>query len=134
MKLLKSLHINIPFTVVLNEMPAYAKYLKEVLAKKRFIPELFDDCNSLSMFNICSALIKNNLLEKLSDSGRFAITIGLGNRRYKALCDLGASTSLLPLSIWKDINMGDLKPIKMRLFMMDGSCVQPTGIIEDVPV
>ena len=32
---LRSLHVNIPFTEALNEMPAYAKFLKEVLAKKR---------------------------------------------------------------------------------------------------
>ena len=30
--------------------------------------------------------------------------------------------------------MGDLKPIKMRLYMTDGSCVQPTGILEDIRV
>ena len=114
-------------------MPAYAKFLKEVLAKKLSISELFDDCNTMSLTNECSA-IKNNLPMKLNDPGRFAITIGLGNRRYKALCDLGASTSLLPLSIWKDNNMGNLQPIKMNLYMADGSCVQPTGIIEDVPV
>ena len=30
--------------------------------------------------------------------------------------------------------MGDLQPVKMNLYMADGSCVQPTGIIEDVPV
>ena len=87
-------------------MPAYAKFLKEVLAKKRSIPELFDECNTISLTNECSA-VKNNLLVKLNDLERFAIT-SLGSRRYKALCDLGASTSLLPLSIWKDINMGNL--------------------------
>ena len=42
--------------------------------------------------------------------------------------------SLLPLYIWSKINMGDLKPVNMRLYMADGSCVSPTGIIEDVPV
>ena len=36
--LLRSLHINIPFIDALSEMPTYAKYLKEVLAKKRSIP------------------------------------------------------------------------------------------------
>jgi hypothetical protein len=133
-KVLKGLNINIPFTDALNEMPAYTKFLKDILAKKRSIPELVNDCNVLSLSNQCSALINNKLPEKLSDPGRFVITIGLGNYRYKALCDLGASTSLLPLSIWKDINMGDLQPVKMKLYMADGSCVQPTGIMEDVPV
>ena len=99
MKVLKNLNINIPFTNTINEMPAYTKFLKEILSKKRSIPNLIDECNSLSMSNQCSALIKNKLPEKLSDPGKFAITIGLGNHRYIALCDLGASTSLIPLSI-----------------------------------
>ena len=84
--------------------------------------------------NQCSVINKNNLPVKLNDPGRFAIAIGLKSHRYKALYDLGASTSLLPLSIWKDINMKNLQPVKMNLYMTDGSCVQPTGIIEDVPV
>ncbi len=74
------------------------------------------------------------LPEKLSDPGRFTITIGLGNYKYKALVDLGASASLLPLSIWSKINMGDLRPANMKLFMADGSCTHPTGVIDDVPV
>ena len=88
-----------------------------------------DECNSVPLSHQCSALNRNNLSVKLNDPGRFAITIGLGNHRYKALSDLGASTSLLPLSIWEDINMGNLQVVKMNLYMADGSCVQPTGII-----
>ena len=30
--------------------------------------------------------------------------------------------------------MGDLQPVKMNLYMANGSCVQPKGIIEDVLV
>ena len=125
-KVLKSLNITIPFTDALSEMPAYTKFLKEILTRKRSIPDFIVECNTLSISNQCSALIKNNLLEKLIDPGSFAITIGLGAYRYKALCDLGASTSLLPLSIWSKINMGDWSPVNMRLYMADGSCVNPT--------
>ena len=98
-KVLKNLNINILFTDAINEMPTYTKFLKGILSKKRSIPDLIDECNSLSMSNQCSALIKNKLPKKLSDPGKFAIIIGLGNHRYKTLCDLEASTSLIPLSI-----------------------------------
>ena len=30
--------------------------------------------------------------------------------------------------------MGDLQPVNMKLYMAHGSCVQPMGIIEDVPI
>ena len=48
--------------------------------------------------------------------------------------DLGASASLMPLRIWTQIQMGDLRPVVMKLFMADCSCVYPTGVIDDVPV
>ena len=98
-KVLKGLNINISFTYALTEMPAYAKFLKELLAKKRSIPELVDECNTMSYSNQCSTLKKNNLPVKFSDPRRFAIIIGLESHRFKAFCYLGASTSLLPLSI-----------------------------------
>ena len=60
------------------------------------------------------------------------ITIKLRNQPFKALCDLGASASLLPLSIWNELNLGELKPVRMRLSMADGSCTVPLGSAEDV--
>ena len=99
MKVLKGLNINIPFTDALTEMPAYAKFLKDILIKKSSILELVDKYNDMPYSNQCSALNKNNLPMKLNESGRFAITIALGSHRYKTFCDLGVGTSLLPLSI-----------------------------------
>ena len=57
--MLRSLHVNIPFTEAMNEMPVYAMFLKEVLSKKRSIPELANECNSLSVPNDCRTLEKN---------------------------------------------------------------------------
>jgi hypothetical protein len=74
------------------------------------------------------------LPEKLGDPGKFAITIGIGSHRFKALCDLGASASLLPLSIWSKTSMGPLEPVDMRLYMADGSWTKATGVVDDFPV
>ena len=87
-ELLSSLNLNIPFTKALSEMPAYNKFLKEILSNKRSLPDWVDECRSLSLMNECSALIQNRLPEKLGDPGHFAITICLRSYRYKALCDL----------------------------------------------
>ena len=38
-KILKNLHINIPFTKALQHMPTYARFMKELLTKKRKFPE-----------------------------------------------------------------------------------------------
>ena len=70
--------------------------------------------------------------KKCGDPGSFLITIKLGNHPFQALCDLGASASLIPLSIWNELNIGVLKPVRMRLSMADGSCTIPTGAADDV--
>jgi Retrotransposon gag protein len=132
-KVLKSLNITIPFSDALSEMPAYSKFLKDILAKKRLVPDTILGVNSLSLPSTYKSLNKG-LPEKLCDPGRFAITIGLGHHKYLALIDLGASASLMPLSIWKEIQLGDLRPVNMKLFMADGSCTHSTGILDDVPV
>ncbi|XP_070049613.1 uncharacterized protein [Nicotiana tomentosiformis] len=36
---LKQVHVNLPFTEVLSQIPAYSKFLKEILMKKRKIKE-----------------------------------------------------------------------------------------------
>ena len=132
-KVLKGLNVTIPFSEALSEMPAYSKFLKDILSKKRLVPDSILGVNSLSLPSICKTVHKN-LPEKLCDPGRFAITIGLGNCKYLALIDLGASASLMPLSIWKQIQLGDLRPVNMKLFMADGTCTYSTGVLDDVPV
>jgi len=51
LEVLKKLHINIPFTHALSQMPSYAKFLKEILSNKRKPEEyktidLTKECNA----------------------------------------------------------------------------------------
>ena len=80
-----------------------------------------EDCYAIFFPNHYSINSTEDSPKKLKDPGKFAITIGLGNHRFKALCDLGASASLLPLSIYEKLDMGKLSPVKMKIFMADGS-------------
>ena len=52
----------------------------------------------------------------------------------KALCDLGASVSVMPLSICNKLDMGSLKSTNVTLQMADRSTKRPLGVLEDVPV
>ena len=51
--MLKNLHVNIPFIEAMKEMPAYTKFLKEILSNKRKI----DECQSVSLTSECCVLI-----------------------------------------------------------------------------
>ena len=52
----------------------------------------------------------------------------------KALCDLGASINLMPLSIYKKLGLGDPKPTAMQLLMANRTLKWTIGILHDVLV
>ncbi|XP_021775761.1 DNA damage-inducible protein 1-like [Chenopodium quinoa] len=79
----------------------------------------------------------NTLPKKLGDPGSYSIPVKLGDIEInRALCDLGASVSLMPLSmsICKKLQMGELKPTRISLQLADRSVKFPFGVLEDVPL
>ena len=88
------------------------------------------------MFTLeCSTIIQNNMPPKLKDSGSFSIPCVIGKFIIdKALRDLGASISLMPLSICKRLNMGEFQPTRMSVQLIDCSMKFLLGMLENVPV
>ncbi|WZY96339.1 hypothetical protein YC2023_068668 [Brassica napus] len=52
----------------------------------------------------------------------------------KSLCDLGASVSLMPLSVAKKLGFTQYKKCRLSLVLADRSVKYPVGILEDLPV
>ncbi|XP_070050488.1 uncharacterized protein [Nicotiana tomentosiformis] len=97
---LKWVHVNLPFTEVLSQMPAYAKFLKEVLMKKRKIEET----SVVKLTEHCNAILQNKLPQKCGDPGSFTIPCTLGTTNFgKSLCDSGASINLMPISTYRKL-------------------------------
>ena len=71
----KKLHINIPFAEALENMPSYAKFLKEILARKRKI----EDFETVALTEECSAIIQRKLPPKLKDPGSFTVPCAFGD-------------------------------------------------------
>ncbi|XP_071687217.1 uncharacterized protein [Rutidosis leptorrhynchoides] len=68
---------------------------------------------------------------KLGDPGHFVIPCNMGGSEvYDALVDLGASVNLMPYSIYKKLNLGELKPTWMVLKMGNQTFDTPIGIAE----
>ena len=127
----KKIKINIPFAEVIIQMHFYAKFLKEVLSKKRKIVEE----GIVNLTATCSAIIQQKLPAKMKDPGSFTIPCFIGKYQFKkALCDSGASINLMPLSIVQRLSLGELTPTVVTLQMADRSMAQPEGILEDVLV
>jgi len=129
--MLKKFHINIPFLEVITDMPSYAKFLKDLLSNKWKLLEN----TTVSLTEGCNAIIQNKLPPKLSDPGSFFIPYSDGGLTIsRALCDLGASVSLMPYSICKKLQVGDLKPTTISLQLADRSVKYPLGVLEDIPL
>ncbi|XP_028799535.1 uncharacterized protein LOC114754862 [Neltuma alba] len=127
----KQLHINIPFAEALEQMPKYAKFLKDVLSKKK----RFGEFETVALTEDCSAILQRKLPPKLRDPGSFYIPCNIGKHfNGKALCDLGASVNLMPLAVFNRLNLGEARPTTVTLLFADRSISYPKGIVEDVLV
>ncbi|XP_068486560.1 uncharacterized protein [Phaseolus vulgaris] len=131
MDILKRLQINIPFTEALKQMPTYAKFMKELLTRKRKI----NDQEIVELEVGCSAIIQKTLPQKFRDPGSFTLPVTIENLTIgKALLDLGASINLMSLSMLKKIGDVEVKPTRMTLQLVDRSIKYPHGIVEDLLV
>ncbi|XP_062094211.1 uncharacterized protein LOC133800271 [Humulus lupulus] len=128
---LKQLHINIPLVEALEQMPNYMKFLKDILTKKRRLGEF----ETVALTKGCSAMLKRKIPPKLKDPGSFTIPCSIGGRDVgRALCDLGASINLMPMSIFKKLGIGEARPTTVTLQLANRSMAHPEGKIEDVLV
>ncbi|CAM8983491.1 unnamed protein product [Rhodiola kirilowii] len=71
---------------------------------------------------------------KLKDSGSFSIPFDIGGITIRrALCDLGASVSIMPYSLYAKLNLGDLCPTNISICLADRFCRLSKGVLKDVP-
>ena len=128
--MLKRLSINDPLVKALEQMPGYAKFMKDLVTKKRSVTFKDDD-----RLQHCSAIATRSLVQKKEDLSAFTIPCTVGSLHFaKALCDLGESINLMPLLIYKKLSLGDPKPTAMQLLMAHRTVKMPIGILHDVLV
>ncbi|CAM8962941.1 unnamed protein product [Rhodiola kirilowii] len=130
-EMLKKLYVTLPFHEVITQNPTYAKFLKDIVSNRRVIEE-----SSMVALNAeCSAIVQSRMPRKMQDQGSFSIPISLGKIEIeRALCDLGASISLIPYSLYEKIDMGELHPTTISLKLADRSSRVPNGVLRDVPI
>ena len=122
----KKIEVNIPFSEALTQMPHYAKFMKDILNKKRKL----DEEGVVSLSARCNAVIQKSLPMKMQDLSNFTIPCTIGNYEFRiALCDSRASINLMPLSVVKRLSLGELTPTTMTLQMANRTMAQPEGII-----
>ncbi|KAL1223404.1 hypothetical protein V5N11_003467 [Cardamine amara subsp. amara] len=85
----------------------------------------------------CQVIAQQEVLvqEKLEDPGSFTLPCSINNQAFgKALCDLGASVSIMPLSVAKRLGYHKFLPSMLSLVLADRTVRFPHGLLENVPV
>ena len=131
LEVLRQVKVNIPLLDIIKQVPAYAKFLKDLctikkglgIEKKAFLTDQV------------SAIIQSKNPVKYKDLGSPTISVNIGGTCIdKSLLDLGASVNLLPYSVYKQLGLGELKPTNITISLADRSVKIPKGIVEDVLV
>ncbi|KAH9779256.1 hypothetical protein KPL71_007658 [Citrus sinensis] len=81
LKVLKQLHINIPFVEALEQMPNYVKFLKDILARKRRLGEF----ETVGLTQESSHMLQSKIPTKVKDLGSFTIPYSIGTRSHAYL-------------------------------------------------
>ncbi|XP_070672096.1 uncharacterized protein [Malus domestica] len=127
----QKVQVNLPLLDAIKQVPKYAKFLKELCTNKR----RFNDQETVALSEEVSAVLQRKLPPKLKDAGSFTIPCVIGGKEFgRALCDLGASINLMPYSVYRSLNLGDLKETKVVIQLADRSNRYPKGLLEDVLV
>ena len=125
---LKEITITIPFVEAIRDMPVWGKFLKVIISHKSKL----EDYGLVSLVEKSKAMYSKSP-SKFKDPGSFTVPCTIGGTHFdKALCDIGASVSLMPYSIYKKLNLDELKPTNMSLSLADKPVTYPLEILENV--
>ncbi|RDY07933.1 hypothetical protein CR513_07894, partial [Mucuna pruriens] len=111
-----------------RRIPKYAKFLKELCVHKR--NKLKEGAKVGVTFGTKPALPR-----KCRDLGIFSVPCTIGGYTFvDAMLDLGALINVMPTSMYKSLNFGDLEPTSIAIQLANQSVVQLVSIFEDVLV
>ncbi|OMO59181.1 Retrotransposon gag protein [Corchorus capsularis] len=127
LEIFRKIEINIPLLDAIQQIPNYAKFLKQLCTNKKRLQ------GKVSAGANVSAVLQKSLPPKCKDPGTFSITCSIGRSIIEnAMLDLGASLSVMPYSFYKSLNLGPLKNTDVILQLADGSLVYPKGVLENI--
>ncbi|RDX98690.1 Retrovirus-related Pol polyprotein, partial [Mucuna pruriens] len=115
----QKVEINIPLLGAIKQVPKYAKFLKELCVHKRRKMK-----GSKEIGGVVSALTRNEeitvgaptLPKKCRDPGIFSVPCTIDECTFAdAMLDLGALINVMPTSIYRSLNFGDLEPTRMTI-------------------
>ncbi|GJS26580.1 MAK10-like protein [Tanacetum coccineum] len=118
----KDLHLNLPVLEVLAHAPIYNAILDKYV-------------ESLELGKNGSAFVQGETPAKMRDPGLFTLSCRLGDSKpFDTLADLGSCVNIIPLYLFKKLNIGLLKETNHIFGLADGTKSYPVRIVKDVEV
>ncbi|KAI3739578.1 hypothetical protein L2E82_29987 [Cichorium intybus] len=132
-ELFSQIKVNIPLVKLIKEVPAYAKFLKDMCIHKKHI--LSHLPKMISLPENVSSILMDALPPKLKDPGVPLISVDLGNVHInRALLDLGASVNILPGQLFDKHEFGTMRSTDVILQLADQSTKVSRGKLTNVIV
>ena len=104
--------MNVPLLDAIQQVPAYAKFLKDMCAKnsKTNVPQ------KVFLVTNISKLLSSPITVKYKDLGCPKISGTIGQTEIsQALLDLGVSINLLPRFVYQQLGLGELRPTRVTI-------------------
>ncbi|GKA00960.1 MAK10-like protein [Tanacetum coccineum] len=116
------LHLNLPVLEVLAHALIYNVILDKYV-------------ESLELGKNGSAFVQREVPTKIEDPGLFTLPCRLGDSKpFDTLADLGSCVNIIPLYLFKKLNIGLLEETDHIFGLADGTKSYPVGIVRDVEV
>ncbi|GJS16110.1 MAK10-like protein [Tanacetum coccineum] len=118
----QDLHLNLPVLEVLAYAPIYNAILDKYV-------------ESLELGKIGSTFFQGEVPAKMEDPGLFTLPCRLGDSKpFDTLADLGSCVNIIPLYLFKKLNIGLLEETDHIFGLADRTKSYPVGIVKDVEV
>ncbi|GJZ83444.1 MAK10-like protein [Tanacetum coccineum] len=118
----QDLHLNLLVLEVLVHAPIYNDILDKYV-------------ESLELGKKRSTFIQGEILAKMEDPGLFTLPCKLGDSKpFDTLADLGSCLNIIPLYLFKKLNIRLLEETDHIFRLADGTKSYPVGIVKDVEV
>ncbi|XP_062080901.1 uncharacterized protein LOC133785699 [Humulus lupulus] len=109
LEVFKKLHINISFAEALEQMPSYVKFMMEILSNKRKM----GDYETISLTEVCSAILQRKLPQKLRDPGSFTIPCMIGEFEFDVVEEVVGRRQLIEDPLELSLTVNDVDELKV---------------------
>jgi len=118
LEMFNKVKLNVPLLDAIQQVPAYAKFLKDMCTKKKKT----NVSKKVFLATNISELLSDPIPVKYKNPGCPTITCTIGHTEIsRALLDLGASINLLPLSVYQQLRLRELRPTQATIQLGDRS-------------